>query len=160
MDQQRGSHHLSFDYLRALAALLCSPTAGQDIRKRWMTVEQGRSPLNKLTQACKVLWLVVTLNLGVITLDIKHLWDDFQLASMKLSTSHLISLGNSYLTETAIVQHWVAHIGPHFNPITLFWLKTVDHNSRNYISACFNGKVNSPVRHFSTCISQIRPFKF
>ena len=148
MDQQRGPHHLSLDYLRALAPYCAVPRQDKTSENgEWLST-QGRSPLNKLTQACKVLLLVVTLNLGVITLDIKHLWDNFQLASMKLSTSYLITLRNPYLTETAIGQHWVAHIGPHVNPTTFFCLKTLDHNSRNHISAWFNGEVNSSVCYF------------
>ena len=145
------------DYVHALATYCAVPRQDKTLENFEWQSKQGKSPLNKLNQAGKVLILVVTLNLGVITLDIKDLWDDFQLAGMKTSTSYLITWRNPYLTETAIGQHWLAHIGPHVNPTTLFWLKTLDHNSRNHISAWFNGEVNSSVWHLSTCISQIRP---
>ena len=136
------------DHFRALAAYWSVP--GQDTTAKhgsWVR-SPGRQLLASLKRDNKGILPLIAEDLGVVTPDVEHLRDRFNLYGMKvLQFAFDGNNQNPYLPENIIGKRWAVYTGTHDNPTTLGWWKSAGQGMQHQIAQRINGEITAPAWH-------------
>ena len=105
----------------------------------------GRQLLASLKRDNKGI-LPLIAGLGVVTPDVEHLRDRFNLYGMKvLQFAFDGNSQNPYLPENIIGKRWAVYTGTHDNPTTLGWWKSAGPGMQHQIAQRINGEITARV---------------